>query len=97
MSLMLVMVFAVSIINSCFTEGVGMQWSMIARPYGPGDDSSMLHVFMMLVVDTVLYGIITWYFNEVLPGEVGTVRPFYFPFLASLFISGSTVRKLSKF
>jgi len=34
----------------------------------------------MLSVDIILYTIITWYFDALLPGDFGTPQPFYFPF-----------------
>jgi ATP-binding cassette, subfamily A (ABC1), member 3 len=37
----------------------------------------------MLFVDAVLYGVLAWYFDKVIPSEFGTQLPFYFPFLPS--------------
>ena len=33
----------------------------------------------MLIVDTFLYGILTWYIEGVFPGMYGLPRPWYFP------------------
>lgn len=37
----------------------------------------------MLVFDAVLYGVLAWYLDKVVPSEFGTPLPFYFPFLPS--------------
>jgi len=34
----------------------------------------------MLIIDIILYTVITWYLDAVLPGAFGTPQPFYFPF-----------------
>lgn len=38
-----------------------------------------------MVVDIILYSIVTWYFDALLPGDFGTPQPFYFPFTVSIF------------
>ena len=57
-----------------------MQWSNINKVSSVDDNFTMLHTLLMLVVDVVLYTLITWYFDAVLPGDFGTPQPFYFPF-----------------
>mmetsp|Transcript_26423 Transcript_26423/g.39214 ORF Transcript_26423/g.39214 Transcript_26423/m.39214 type:complete len:1955 (+) Transcript_26423:136-6000(+) len=37
----------------------------------------------MMCVDAVLYGVLAWYFDKIIPSEYGTQKPFYFPFLPS--------------
>jgi ATP-binding cassette, subfamily A (ABC1), member 3 len=37
----------------------------------------------MMVVDAVLYGVLAWYLDKILPSEFGTQLPFYFPLLPS--------------
>jgi len=60
------------------SAGVGLQWSNINEVVD--HNFSMLHTLIMLCVDTVVYTIMTWYFDAVLPGVFGTPQPFYFPF-----------------
>ena len=45
----------------------------------------MADVFIMLVVDSILYGIIAWYFDAVIPGDYGLPQPLYFPFTVSFY------------
>jgi len=35
----------------------------------------------MLVIDIIFYTIVTWYFDALLPDDLGTPQPFYFPFM----------------
>lgn len=43
----------------------------------------------MLFFDAVLYGVLAWYLDNVLPSEFGTPLPLYFPFLPSYWLGGS--------
>ncbi|KAH8098507.1 ATPase [Aureococcus anophagefferens] len=44
----------------------------------------------MLIADMVLYGLLAWYFNQVIPwSEYGTPKPFYFPLLPSYWLGTS--------
>ena len=43
------------------------------------DDSfTMLNVFVMMIVDSVIYLLITWYVEAVFPGEYGVPQKWYF-------------------
>jgi len=64
----------------CNLVGVGLQWSNINEVSSIDDNFTMLHTIIMLSVDIVLYTIITWYVDALLPGDFGTPQPFYFPF-----------------
>lgn len=63
------------------TEGV--QWDNIGAPATADDNFTFLAVLIMLLVDTVIYLLIAWYFEAVFPGEYGIPKPFYFPFTRS--------------
>jgi len=64
----------------CNIVGVGLQWSNINKFSSIDDNFTMLHTLIMLIIDIILYTIITWYFDALLPGDFGTPQPFYFPF-----------------
>ncbi|XP_030830907.1 ATP-binding cassette transporter subfamily A isoform X1 [Strongylocentrotus purpuratus] len=80
--------------NTCMGEGVlvlaryelkgeGAQFSNIGESPSEGSTFSMGSVFGMLILDTVLYLLITWYVEGVYPGTYGIPKPFYFPFQPS--------------
>ena len=64
-----------------------MQWSNFYRPVNVNDDISLLHVMLMLVVDCVIFAVVTWYVDAVRPGEFGVPQPLYFPFTVSARVS----------
>jgi ATP-binding cassette subfamily A (ABC1) protein 3 len=63
--------------------GAGLQWSTINKPVNVDDNFTMLYTLLMLILDIILYSLITWYFDALLPGDFGTPQPFYFPFTVS--------------
>lgn len=60
--------------------GFGMQWYLLTTPSTPDDNFTLGWVMIMLIVDTFLYLLITWYLDSVFPGEYGTPEKWYFPF-----------------
>lgn len=52
--------------------GVGIQWHTFSQSPVEGDDFNLLLAVTMLVVDAVVYGVLTWYIEAVHPG---TCRP----------------------
>ena len=49
-------------------EGVGIQWSNIHVSPVESDEYNLFRVMMMLVFDALLYGVLTWYIENVHPG-----------------------------
>ncbi|XP_052037787.1 ATP-binding cassette sub-family A member 2 isoform X2 [Apodemus sylvaticus] len=71
--------------------GVGIQWHTFSQSPVEGDDFNLLLAVTMLVVDTVVYGVLTWYIEAVHPGMYGLPRPWYFPLQKSYWLgSGRT-------
>ncbi|XP_066910613.1 phospholipid-transporting ATPase ABCA3-like [Clytia hemisphaerica] len=61
-------------------EGSGVQWSNISSGVSVDDPFTFGDVLLMMVVDCLVYGVLTWYIEAVFPGEYGIPRKFYFPF-----------------
>ncbi|XP_036162828.1 ATP-binding cassette sub-family A member 2 isoform X2 [Myotis myotis] len=71
--------------------GVGIQWHTFSQSPVEGDDFNLLLAVTMLVVDAVVYGVLTWYIEAVHPGMYGLPRPWYFPLQKSYWLgSGRT-------
>lgn len=51
-------------------SGVGIQWHTFSQSPVEGDDFNLLLSMMMLIVDAVVYGVLTWYIEAVHPGGV---------------------------
>ena len=63
-----------------FFSGLGMQWNNLGDTNLAQEELTMATVMTMLVVDIVLYALLTAYFDALFPGEFGVPLPFYFPF-----------------
>lgn len=64
-------------------QGIGIQWSNIwVNPQENDRYSFVVSIFMMLC-DALIYWILTWYIENVFPGQYGIPKPWYFPFTSS--------------
>lgn len=68
--------------------GKGAQWSVFSQPASVDDNFSLLHAMIMLLIDTAIFFILTWYIDNVHPGDYGIPRPWYFPFQPSYWCGG---------
>ncbi|XP_023714575.1 ATP-binding cassette sub-family A member 3 isoform X4 [Cryptotermes secundus] len=69
--------------------GVGMQWHNIWTPVTADDDLVLGHVMIMLLVDALIYLLLTLYIEAVAPGEYGVPKPWYFPVQLSYWCENS--------
>ncbi|CAL9697713.1 unnamed protein product [Knipowitschia caucasica] len=60
-------------------QGLGLQWDNIQTSPLEGDEFSFLSSICMMALDSVLYGVLAWYLDNVFPGQYGIGQPFYFP------------------
>ncbi|CAG2240533.1 ABCA3 [Mytilus edulis] len=74
------MAFGVKTVAAYEGTGEGAQWSNFYKPPTVDADFTLLTAMIMLLCDTVLYLLITWYVDAVMPGEYGVAEPLYFPF-----------------
>uniref|UniRef100_A0A8C5QFN3 ATP-binding cassette sub-family A member 2 n=1 Tax=Leptobrachium leishanense TaxID=445787 RepID=A0A8C5QFN3_9ANUR len=71
--------------------GVGIQWRTLSQSPVEGDDFNLMLSMMMLVIDAVVYGVLTWYIEAVHPGMYGLPRPWYFPFQRSYWMGNGRI------
>ncbi|XP_060619641.2 phospholipid-transporting ATPase ABCA1 [Anolis sagrei] len=64
-------------------QGIGVQWDNIFESPREEDSFNLTTSVSMMLVDSLLYGIMTWYIESVFPGQFGIPRPWYFPFMKS--------------
>ncbi|XP_043832232.1 phospholipid-transporting ATPase ABCA3-like [Dromiciops gliroides] len=67
-------------------KGTGMQWKDFTSPVNIDDNFTFGHVVLMLLYDTVFYGLVTWYVEAVFPGQYGMPQPWYFFLLPSYWL-----------
>lgn len=51
-------------------QGTGAQWSNFYGSPVAGDGFSLGYAIGMMMIDAVIYGILTWYIEAVLPGKI---------------------------
>ncbi|NWR07545.1 ABCA1 protein, partial [Paradoxornis webbianus] len=71
-------------------QGVGIQWHNLAASPVPGDPYSFAAAMGLLLLDAVLYGLVTWYLEGVFPGQYGIPKPWNFPFMKSYWFGESS-------
>ena len=49
-------------------QGIGMQWPYVASSPMPGDNFNLLMCMVLMLLDALIYGLITWYIEAVFPG-----------------------------
>uniref|UniRef100_A0A8C2GMW4 P-type phospholipid transporter n=1 Tax=Cyprinus carpio TaxID=7962 RepID=A0A8C2GMW4_CYPCA len=64
-------------------QGVGIQWSNLLSSPMQEDSYSLTTSISLMLFDSVLYALMTWYIEAVFPGQYGIPRPWYFPFTKS--------------
>ncbi|XP_062404777.1 phospholipid-transporting ATPase ABCA1-like [Sardina pilchardus] len=64
-------------------QGTGIQWRNLLSSPHQEDDFSLTTALLIMYLDAVLYGLLTWYIEAVFPGQYGIPRPWYFPFTRS--------------
>ncbi|KAL1023696.1 hypothetical protein UPYG_G00044710 [Umbra pygmaea] len=64
-------------------QGVGIQWSNLLSSPLEDDSYSLTTSICLMLFDSFLYGVMTWYIEAVFPGQYGIPRPWYFPFTKS--------------
>ena len=59
---------------------IGVQWSNINRGARPNDNFTFLNCIIMMLIDSVIYLLLTIYIENVFPGEYGIPQVWYYPF-----------------
>uniref|UniRef100_A0A7N4PUB5 ABC transporter domain-containing protein n=1 Tax=Sarcophilus harrisii TaxID=9305 RepID=A0A7N4PUB5_SARHA len=75
-------------------KGSGIQWKHVSKvsmfkKFGFGE------VLVMLLTDSILYGLVTWYVEAVFPGQYGIPQPWYF-FIKPSYWSGKPNKTTKK-
>uniref|UniRef100_A0A4W6E2P5 ABC transporter domain-containing protein n=1 Tax=Lates calcarifer TaxID=8187 RepID=A0A4W6E2P5_LATCA len=64
-------------------QGIGIQWYNIGKSPEEGGRYTFIVSIIMMLLDAALYWMLTWYIENVFPGQYGIPKPWYFPFTAS--------------
>jgi ATP-binding cassette subfamily A (ABC1) protein 3 len=68
-------------------SGIALDWTTFAKPATIEDDFSMAYVFFMLLINTLIFMLITWYVEAINPGPQGVPQPPWFPFTVCVHVA----------
>ncbi|XP_058837014.1 phospholipid-transporting ATPase ABCA3-like isoform X2 [Topomyia yanbarensis] len=79
---------SMGVLNIVRLEGnqAGLQWFNLFTPSTMNDGLSVGVVIIMLLVDALIYLAIALYFEQIMPGEFGVAKPWYFLFSREFWI-----------
>nr|ALU63310.1 ATP-binding cassette transporter subfamily A member 1-like protein [Oryzias melastigma] len=72
-------------------QGVGIQWHNIAKSPEEGESYTFIVSILMMLLDAVIYWVLTWYIENVFPGQYGIPKPWYFLFTSSYWCGKTAV------
>uniref|UniRef100_A0AAQ5X1S9 P-type phospholipid transporter n=1 Tax=Amphiprion ocellaris TaxID=80972 RepID=A0AAQ5X1S9_AMPOC len=75
-------------------QGIGIQWHNINKSPEEGERYTFVISIVMMLVDAVIHWLLTWYIENVFPGQYGIPKPWYFPFTKSYWY-GFSVKNVS--
>ncbi|CAD5112216.1 DgyrCDS1449 [Dimorphilus gyrociliatus] len=75
--------------------GEGLQWSNVGKSPLPDDNFSAATSMLMMLVDSCIYFLITWYIEAVFPGDYGVPQKWYFPVQSSYWRGFISMKKVS--
>ncbi|XP_028420639.1 ATP-binding cassette sub-family A member 1 isoform X1 [Perca flavescens] len=72
-------------------QGIGIQWYNIKKSPVDGERYSFIVSIIIMLFDAAFYWVLTWYIENVFPGQYGIPKPWYFPFTASYWCGTASV------
>ncbi|XP_061814826.2 phospholipid-transporting ATPase ABCA1-like [Nerophis lumbriciformis] len=72
-------------------QGIGIQWYNVGQSPEDGERYTFIVSILMMLLDAALYWTLTWYIENVFPGQYGIPKVWYFPFTASYWCGRTTL------
>uniref|UniRef100_A0A665XDU4 P-type phospholipid transporter n=1 Tax=Echeneis naucrates TaxID=173247 RepID=A0A665XDU4_ECHNA len=72
-------------------QGIGVQWYNIGKSPEEGERYTFIVSIIMMLFDAAFYWVLTWYVENVFPGQYGIPKPWYFPCTASYWCGRASV------
>jgi len=88
------LIWGIKMLMSSEGKGTGLQWSTLFSRARPGDPLTMGAVWIMFLVDIVLYCLIIAYIDKIAPGKFGVAKKWYFPFTPEFWSSKNQVNNV---
>ncbi|XP_005351233.2 ATP-binding cassette sub-family A member 3-like [Microtus ochrogaster] len=75
---------------------IGVKWRNLWTPASLEDNLLFSYMFGMLLLDALLYSLVTWYVETVFPGQYGVPQPWYFFLMRSYWFGKPKIRKTAE-
>ncbi|XP_072798874.1 phospholipid-transporting ATPase ABCA3-like isoform X1 [Vicugna pacos] len=72
---------------------IGVKWNNLWTPASLDDNLVLGHMSGMLLLDAFLYGLVTWYIENVFPGKYGVPKPWYFFLMRSYWFGQPRIKR----
>ena len=89
------LIWGMRMLSSAESRGSGLQWSNIFSRGEPDDPLTMGAVWVMFLLDCLIFALITLYMDKVAPGKFGVARPWYFPVMGLVRNGSVTMEEVS--
>jgi hypothetical protein len=88
--------FGCELIATYELQAVGVNWQNFYESPYLNTGLSMNQICLTLLLDALIYMVLTWYIESISPGEYGIRKPFYFPILPSYWCGASSFERKLK-
>jgi len=92
----LAMCLGVQLIGIFEGQGIGIDFASVARGSSTEDSFSILNVLVVMVLNNFINMFLTFYFDNVIQGDHGIAKPWYFLFCSSNGQNGRNNRAINK-
>nr|XP_031543140.1 LOW QUALITY PROTEIN: ATP-binding cassette sub-family A member 3-like [Vicugna pacos] len=72
---------------------IGVKWDNLWTPASLDNNLVLGHMSGMLLLDAFLYGLVTWYIENVFPGQYGVPKPWYFFLMRSYWFGQPRIKR----
>uniref|UniRef100_A0A8D1A2R6 ABC transporter domain-containing protein n=1 Tax=Sus scrofa TaxID=9823 RepID=A0A8D1A2R6_PIG len=76
-----------------FISEVGVKWKHLWTPANLEDKLIFKYMLGMLLFDAFFYGLVTWYVENVFPGQYGMPQPWYFFLMRSYWFGQARIKR----
>eukprot|EP00092_Neocalanus_flemingeri_P060351 GFUD01072319.1.p1 GENE.GFUD01072319.1~~GFUD01072319.1.p1 ORF type:complete len:1563 (-),score=388.51 GFUD01072319.1:54-4385(-) len=88
------LIWGIKMLMATESKGTGLQWSTLFSRARPEDPLTMGAVWIMFLVDIVVYSLIIAYIDKIAPGKFGVAEKWYFPFTPAFWSSKKRVNNV---
>lgn len=79
----LAMCLGVQLIGIFEGQGIGINFSNLNEGHSPDDPFSLLQIIIVMFMNNIVHIFLTYYFENIMPGDYGVPKPWYFLFWSS--------------